>query len=311
MKSFDIFVDKHLIHGDLIVVNLPLRNDVAAYSHILLDSKILNNMTANKAFTSADVCDLSVNASTSLVATKYDSAGFDPAILNAVVDMFAQSSLAWQDNVLELSQSVRESSTKMEKASLITLIGANDALIAIPLKSFGRIESFTDLDTIVGEIKESILKLDNADELSIDTSLQSVFSEYYENASMDSSIAATAKSLSRLLESRLIESGVIVGAKIEEIDLQRSFGKLSTGFAVGANATLALLFSFEAANTINASASAKFVPQKIIDGSSSASLHGSMDANLRYARPLSEIDSIGELVDIDNMTLDDLSYVEI
>lgn len=54
MKSYDIFVDRHLIQGDLIVVSLPLRNDIAAYSWLVVDGKIPMDMTAKKIMSLAD-----------------------------------------------------------------------------------------------------------------------------------------------------------------------------------------------------------------------------------------------------------------
>ena len=52
MKSFDILVDGRLIQSDLIVVNLPVRNDIAAYYWLNIGSELINHIIAEKAVSS-------------------------------------------------------------------------------------------------------------------------------------------------------------------------------------------------------------------------------------------------------------------
>ncbi len=97
MKSFNIFVDRRLVQSDLIVVNLPVRNDIAAYYRLNLDSRLISHMIAEKAASPVDnVGGIAFDAKADGVVAKREIVGTCPIVLDANAEFKASFSLDYE-----------------------------------------------------------------------------------------------------------------------------------------------------------------------------------------------------------------------
>ena len=135
MKSFDILVDGRLIQSDLIVVNLPVRNDIAAYYWLNIGSELINHIIAEKAVSPVDNAGgIALDANADSVVAKYEIVDAYPIVLDASAEFKVLYPLDPEHGVIEIQQELQEVSQKIERVSLPISIGANDMLAIMPLK---------------------------------------------------------------------------------------------------------------------------------------------------------------------------------
>lgn len=310
MKSFDILVDGRLIQSDLIVVNLPVRNDIAAYYRLDLDSKLINHIIAEKAVSPAEnTGGIALNASADNVVAKYEIVDAYPIVLDATAEFNALFPFSMEENSVEIQQELREVSQKIERTSLPISIGADDMLIIMPLKSTGIIEHSVALDVDASEIKNAIIDGENSyGGLAMDTTLADPLVTYYANAESGLSPGVDVRSLSFLLHLRLVQSSVNIGVNSIDFDLYRSLGKLPARIAIGSDAPFVVEFFEKAENTTELRSSAEGCARKLINLEPGVALACTGSAILRRMNLLSDVDALGTLADIDDMKFDDLYY---
>lgn len=316
MKSFDILVNGRLIQSDLIVVNLPIRNDIAAYYRLDLDSKLVNHIIAEKAMFPVDkVGSVALNAEVDTATTKYEIVNAYPVVLNSSADFDALFMLGLEENKLEIQQELQEVSQKIERASVPISIGADDMLVVVPLKTLGDFYNATELDATASEVKNSLIRVEEGrGGLTPNASLTDPLATYYDEATGGMVPGAEVQSLSYLLHMRLIKSNVGVDANVVEFEYHRSLGRASLGVAVG---TAAVSFNAEffvdLEGGVELFSSAETFSHKFTDSASESSvvLNCTGTAVLRRMRLVSEIDALGSLADIDEMTLEEMYYVDI
>lgn len=313
MKSFDIIVDKRHVRGDLIVANLPVRNDIAAYSWLVLDSELLHNIIAEKAVSpdkNSGGIILGVNADETV--TKYEIVNAYPVVLDANAEFQVLFPLDLEDHGVALQQKLQEISQKMERASSVLSFGADDMLLIAPLKSVGRVENPMALSALAREVKNSIIDGDSGQCGVVSGAvLTDPLATYYESGSTSTVIGADVRSLSYLLHLRLIQSDISIGVNSVYFDLYRSLGKLSAALAVGADASFLVGYFMDAKSGLELSVEAELLSGKFENVVSSVAMTCTGAAMLRRMRLLSDIDSMGELSEIDDMTLEDMYYEDI
>lgn len=312
MKSFNILVDRRLIQSDLIVVSLPIRNDIAAYYWLNLDSKLINNLVSEKAISPADKAgDIILNVSAGSSVTKYEVASVTPIVIGADADFKVLFPFDADDQRIEARQELQEVSQKIECLSLPVSIGANDMLATMPLKSAGRIKNAVELNVTAAETKKAIIDGSSGCNKMIIGFSGNPFVTYFEEPESILCPDANVKSLSYMLQLRLIQNNVDIGVNAVYFDLYRSLGKLSARIAVGSDASFAAQYFADAESILNMASSAETFPRKMIMPESSIVLECIGAAVLRRTRPLSEVDGFGTLSSIDDMELDSLYYADI
>ena len=313
MKSFDILVDGRLIQSDLIVVNLPIRNDIAAYNWLNIDSRLINHIIAEKAVSPAENAGgIALNANADSVVAKYEIVDAYPIVLDANAEFNAFFPFSFEENTVEIQQELQEVSQKIERVSLPISIGADDMLAIMPLKSIGRVENSVELDVAASEIKNAIIDGKNSyGGLVTDAVLADLFATYYESADSAISLGANVRSLSFLLHLRVVQSGVNVGVNSIDFDILRSLGKLSARIAIGSNASFVVEFFEDAENDLELLSSAEAFSCKILKPEAGVVLTCTGSGILRRLRTLADVDALGTLKDIDDMMLEDLCYESI
>lgn len=313
MKSFDIIVDKRHVQGDLIVANLLVRNDIAAYSWLVLDSELLHNIIAEKAVSpdrkSGGIV-LGVNADETV--TKYEVVNAYPVELDASAEFQVLFPLDLEAHGVALQQKLQEVSQKMERASSAFSFGADDMLLIAPLKSVGQVDDSIVLNASASEVKHSIIDGDSGQCGVISGAvLTDPLATYYESGSTTTVIGADVHSLSYLLHLRLIQSDISIGVNSVYFDLYRSLGKLSAAFAIGLDASFLVGYFIDAKTGMELSADAELLSGKFENVESGVVLSCTGAAMLRRMRLLSDINAMGELGEIDDMTLEDMYYEDI
>ena len=310
MRSFDIFVDGRLIQSDLIVVNLPLRNDIAAYSWMVIDSRLVNHMIAEKAVSPVDNSGgIAFDVKANEFVTNYDTADAKPIILDAEAEFLVLFPLDTEENRMEISQQLQEISQKFETVSPPVSIGVDDALMIMPLKSIGRTENAIVFGSAVSEVKNAIIDGENGyGGIVPEAVLKDPAAVYYEKADGGMALGMDVRSLSYLMHLRLIQNAVNIGANVVDFDLYRSLGKLPVRIAVGAEAPFLVTYFTDGMNALSLLAEAEAVSQKVETVQSGLVLSCSGLAILRRMRLLEDVDAFGTLADIDSMTLDDMCY---
>lgn len=313
MKSFDIFVDRRHVRGDLIIANLPIRNDIAVYSWLVLDCEILNNIVGEKAVSPENGSGgivLGVNADESV--TKYEIAGVYPIGLDANADFQVQFPLDAEKASIEITQTAKEISKKIEAVANTISLGVGDKLLISPLKSAGRIGNATVFTVKANETKNSIIDGDSGMcAAMLSAEVDDPAAVYYETGDTILSTDASVQSLSYLLHLRLIQSDINIGVNSVDFDLYRSLGKLSAAIAVGSDAEFLVGYFVNAESNTELDANAKIAPVKYEMAVSGVVPFCSGSAVLRRMRLLSDIDALGSLDDIDDMTLEDMYYEDI
>ena len=124
MKIFDILVDKHLVQSDLIVVNLPIRNDIAVYNWLNLDSKLVNHIIAEKAVLPVNnVGGIALDANVDDDVTKYEVIDTHPVMLGANAEFKVLFPIGMVNHKVEIQQDLQEVSQKnMTKLAGIPLL---------------------------------------------------------------------------------------------------------------------------------------------------------------------------------------------
>lgn len=313
MKSFDILVDGRLIQSDLIVVNLPVRNDIAAYYWLNIGSELINHIIAEKAVSPVDNAGgIALDANADSVVAKYEIVDAYPIVLDASAEFKVLYPLDPEHGVIEIQQELQEVSQKIERVSLPISIGANDMLAIMPLKTIGYVENAIEFDVNASEIKNAIIDGKNSyGGVMVDSSLADPFAVYYEKANSEMALGADVQSLSYLLHMRLIQSNISVGVDSIDFDLYRSLGKPSARIAVGADASFVVEFFTDAGSEMELSSSAAAFPCKLLMPESGIELACAGSAVLRRMRTLADIDAFGTLADIDGMLLEDMYYMDI
>lgn len=313
MKSFDILVDGRLIQSDLIVVNLPVRNDIAAYYWLNLDSKLINHIIAEKAVSPAEnTGGIALDANADSVVAKYEIVDAYPIVLDANAEFKVIFPLSLDESKIEIQQELQEVSQKIERVSLPISIGANDMLAIMPLKTIGSVENAIEFDVAASEIKNSIIDGENGYHgVAIGSSLIDPFATYYEQANGSMTLGADVQSLSYLLHMRLIQSDVSIGVEPIDFDLYHSLGKLSARIAIGVEAPFVVEFFTDAESSMEFLSAAETFPCKLLKPEAGVVLTCVGSAVLRRMRTLADIDAFGSLADIDDMILEDMYYVDI
>lgn len=313
MKSFDILVDGRLIQSDLIVVNLPVRNDIAAYYWLNLDSKLINHIIAEKAVSPAEnTGGIALDASADSVVAKYEIVDAYPIMLDASAEFKVLYPLDLEHGAIEIQQELQEVSQKIERVSLPISIGADDMLAIMPLKTIGSVENAIEFDVAASEVKNAIIDGENRyGGVMLGSSLADPFAAYYEKANSGMTFGADVHSLSYLLHMRLIQSNINIGVDSIDFDLYRSLGKPSARIAIGADASFVVEFFTDAESEMELSSSAAAFPCKLLMPESGVEFACDGSAVLRRMRTLDEIDAFGALADVDSMLLEDMYYITI
>lgn len=311
MRTFDIIVDGRHIQSDLIVANLPVRNDIAAYYWLTINSELINHIIAEKAV-SPEMSGIAFNASVDSSITKYETVDAPPVVLGANAEFQFLFPLAVDENNLELQQTIQETAQKIERVSLPISIGAEDNLDVSPLKSVGETRNAVEIAVVANEVKNSIINgASGYSGIALDTTLVDPFTVYYENATNNLFIGASVQSLSYLLHMRLIQSNINIGIDTINFDLYRSLGKLSARISVGADAGFAVEFFVNGENELEMLAEVGAFPVKLLDIEPDIMLDCEGSAALRRLRTLDDIAAFGTLADIDDMTLEIMYYEDI
>lgn len=317
MKSFDIFVDKRLIQSDLIVANLPIRNDVAAYYWLYLDSRLTDHIIAEKAVSpSEDATSIAFGANADGVATKYAIIEACPVIPNANAELVAIYPISLEENAVDIQQKLQEVSQKIERVSLPIFIGADDMLDAESLKTAGDANSSVNLSASVNEVKNSIIDDKNGYKgLDIDTSLK-LFAVRYEIINSGIGLGADVSSLSLLVVADEYGSlrnkiAISVGINDDDIKIYPSLGRGYSRAVIDAEAALTVERFIDAENIMTLISEVETLAYKSLDPETGFALTQTIDAILRRMRTLAEIDAFDTLNDIDNMTIEELCYTDL
>lgn len=309
MRSFDIFVDGHHIQSDLVVVNLPVRNDIAAYYKLIVDSSIVNNIIAEKLMLPGkNTGSIVLDATADNTVVNYEVVDSAAVALHASVGFSGIFPFSMDSHTIELRQDIREISQKFGSVSLPIVVGVADGVDAMPLKSIGRMASALGLDIAASEVKQSLIGSGDEASVAVGVLLIEPDFSYYENAESDISIGAEARSLSYLKYLPVFRSAVNLSVNALEFELLRSTGRLRGIIEIGADATFVETYFTGGESSIVTDAEASATPYKILKLESAIAMKCEGAAVLRYARTLTEIDEFGALSNIDNMTLEDMYY---
>ena len=313
MKSFDILVDGRFIQSDLIVVNLPVRNDIAAYYWLNLDSRLINHIMAQKAVSPAEnTGGIALCADADDVVAKYVIVNAYPIVPDANAEFLVLFPLDPEEGTIEIQQELQEVSQMIERVSLPICIDADDMLAIMPLKTISGVENTIEFSALASEIKNAIIDGKNSyDGVTVASYITDPFAVYYEKANSDMTLSVNVQSLSYLFHMRLIQNSINIGVNSVDFDLYRSLGKLSARIAVGVEAPFAVEFFIDAENKTEMLSSAETFPYKLLMPESDVVLTCTGAAILRRMRTLAEIDAFGTLADVDDMVLEDMYYVVI
>lgn len=169
MKTFDIFVDKRLIKSDLIIIgkdtircdifvtDMLIRDDIAAFCGIVFGSNV-DSIISEKAFYCDDEsCSVVVNAFVNSAAIKnifIDESHID---INAEAKLTNGFTLVPDNIYVTIEQSIRETVKKLISARSITELGVTESLFILPMKSLGKYENITCVNTSIRFAKTSYL----------------------------------------------------------------------------------------------------------------------------------------------------------
>lgn len=310
MRSFDIFIDGHSVQSDLIVVNLPVRNDIAVYNWLTINSELTNHIIAEKAM-SPTPSGIALDARANVAIEKYEVVDA-PIAVGADAEFKVLFPLTIDEGALELEQTLQEVSQKIERVSLPVSVGTDDSIEVFPLKTVGSVDSIIEFETALSEIKNSIIAGECGHKgLAVAAALSDPFTVYYESTANKMYLGASVRSLSYLSHLRLIQSGVIAGVNTIDFDLYRSLGKFSARIAVGADASFAVRFFTDGQSELELSSDVEASSHKFLGAESNVELDCAGTAVLRRLRILGEIDALGTLTDVDNMLLDEMDYADI
>lgn len=310
MKSFDIFIDGRSVQSDLIVVNLPVRNDIAAYNWLAINSELINHIIAEKAV-SPTPSGIALDAGARVAIEKYEVVDASVAV-GADAEFKVLFPLTVDESALELEQTLQEVSQKIERVSLPVSVGADDSVEVFPLKTVGSIDSIVEFEAALSEVKNSIITGEcRHNGLTVAAALSDPFAVYYENTTNELYLGANIQSLSYLFHMRLIQSGVIVGVDTIDFDLYHSLGKFSARIAIGADASFAVQFFADGESKLELFSEAEVFSGKFFGAESEVELGCTGAAVLRRLRTLEEIDALGTLANIDDMLLDEMYYTDI
>lgn len=310
MKSFDVFVDGRSVQSDLIVVNLPVHNDIAVYNWLAIDSELINHIIAEKAM-SLRPSGVALNARVDTAIEKYEVVDA-PITVGADAEFKVLLPLTIDESALELGQALQEVSQKIERVSLPFSVGADDSVEVYPLKTVGSIDNIMELEIALSEVKNPIITGECGHKgIWISAALFDPFAVYYESATNGMYLGASVQSLSHLLHMRLIQSGVAVGVNTVDFDLYRSLGRLSARIAVGADASFSVHFHVDGEGGVELGSDAELLSYKLLRAESEAELDCSGAAILRRLRTLGEINAVGILANADNMSLEEMYYTDI
>lgn len=314
MKSYDIFVDRRLIQGDLIVVDLPLRNDIAVYDYIEIDSKV-NKIAGEKSFSPENA--ITANsylfpADKGVVSHKFERA--DAAFsIDAIAGSAIFAIINTNENKILVEPKLQEVIQKIEKAFSSLDIGVDGTDAFTTAKTVGSVGNTLEVAASMKIYKHSYpIIRDEQSAIAIGVLLSSPLAAYYESANNGLATGASVKSLSRLVYATVLRNETNIGVVPFDLEISNSLGKGRLPVAIGAEASTAVEF-FESVNSgVNISIfgiPTLHIPFGILENG--FLLNCSSVAVLRRYRTLSETDELGTLADIDNMTLDDLYYVTI
>lgn len=313
MKSFDIFVGGHTTQSDLIVVNLPVRNDIAAYSWLVLDSSLVNNIIAEKAMSPAENAGgIVFGADADSAITKYEIVSARPIVLDAEAEFEVSYRLGMEENKIELRQELQEVSQKLERLFESVAIGVADNIDVRPLKSIGKTESAIEFGASATDFKNAILTDENGyDGVMPMAGVGDLFVIYYTDAVGGIGVGANVKRLNYLLHMRLIQSNLSVDAEVIAFDYHRSLGKTPVGIAVGANVSFAVEYFTGGESAITLFSEAETFSTKAIDPQVDVIMACEGEAVLRRLRTLGDIDQLDTLAYIDDITLEEMYYADI
>lgn len=310
MKSFDIFIDGRSVQGDLVIVTLPVRNDIAGYNWLTINSELINHIIAEKAM-SPTPSGIALDAKANVAIEKYDVVDSSVKI-GADAEFKVLFPITIDEGALELEQTLQEVSQKIERISFPIFVGVDDGVEIFPLKTVGSVDNIIEFEEALNEVKKSIITGECGHKgLEVAVALSDPFSVYYESATNEMYLGASVQSLSYLFHMRLIQNGVIIGADTIDFDLYRSLGRLSARIAVGANASFAVHFFTNGESDIELFADAEVLIRKFIGAEPNMKLDCTGTAILRRLRTLGEINTFGTIANIDNMLLEEMYYTDI
>lgn len=310
MKSFNIFIDGRSVQSDLIVVNLPVRNDIAVYNWLTINSELINHIIAEKAM-SPTPSGIALDARANVAIEKYEVVD-TPIVVGADAEFKVLFPLTVDESTLELEQTLQEVSQKIERVSLPISVGTDDNMEVFPLKTVGSVGNIIELEAALSEVKNSIITGECGHKgMEVAAALSNPFAVYYESATNEMYLGASVQSLSYLFHMRLIQSGVIIGVDTIDFDLYRSLGRLSARIAIGADASFAVHFFTNGESSLELFSDAEVLSNKFFGAESDMELGCTGAAVLRRLRTLGEIDAFGTLANVDSMSLDEMYYTDI
>jgi len=280
---------------------------------MVLDCGLVENIIGEKTVLPADNAgSIVLDADADSAVAKYETVDARPVVPNANAEFDVLFIVSPNGHEIELTQELQEVSQKYVGVSSPISIGADDMLVVMPLKSVGRVQSIVEPNVVVNEIKNAIIDGKNSyDGLMTGASLGDPFTVYYGDVSGTVHIGADVKSLGRLVHLRLIQSAANIGADLVDFDYYRSLGKFPARIAVGTDVSFNTEYFIGGENLLVFTAETELFSCKLIVPHSGMELTCTGAAVLRRMRLLNEADALGTLADIDDMTLENMYYVDI
>lgn len=306
-KSFDIFVRRRLIQSDLLIVNLPQRNDITAYSWLIIDSRVHDIMPEKLLRFAENSGGIVVDAEIAeALKTIYETP--DSSVMTVGVDAEFQVLFTMQPekNAIAIAHELTEISNKYESVSGRVNIGVSDGVVLIPLKSLGRWNNGIELNAQVSTAVE-MFESANAG-LQVSAQIDHILSQINEVMDNAIEIGLSIDSLSYLKYIGYTMSALYIGAAVTDVDLYRSMGRVVPRIVIDADARLTAVLPIDGESGLTIQTEASVIPYPTIRPETGIEITCSGGAILRLLRELGEIDALDTLGNIDDMTLDELSY---
>lgn len=310
MKTFDIYVRRHLVQGNLVIVSMPLRSGVAAYSWLVINCATADAVPEKLIRIKENAGGITIGSEIiKAVKTVYESPESSGVSLGAIADFKAEFPSNPEETVVQIAQHIREASAKYERVPTSVAVGVQDQIVIIPLKSLGRLPSPVSVEAESSFAKYSYDNCTNATELGIEQvgALKRSNEQFSAGAEIDSSV----KNLTDMKYLGYTRTSVTLGTTLLEVELHRSFGKMRGRIGIGAEADFSEKVFLDATQSIAIGLEADEVTQKNMQTVNQLQVGAEGSCVLRGLRTLSEADALNTIGDIDEMTLDELDHITI
>lgn len=304
----DLIVGGRLTKGDLIVVNLTAREYLDAYSGVVLDTQPIH-LIAEKAMmlnghAVVFAADVGCTADKYFAANSGLSIGASAAACIAIYPSVASCDF-------NLSQSILESVQKNERASVTLLVGVEEAMDITPLKGVGRVEDGVVLEAVAGTVKYAFVNEDIRLCTAPVCGVEEMTMVCCESAEDQILLGADVKSLGFLRYLPMAEGQLTIGSDMIDIEQYWSLGRCLSDMEIGFDAQFSADVFMDAVHGVVIGQAVKLAAEKRLHTAAGLTLFCQGAAILRRKRTLDETDAIGTLDMADNMTLDDLDYIDL